>query len=49
MTEQWRSVTRLERADFYADWLAASQQNELATKTSPTTGRPATPSTSRRR
>ncbi len=35
MTEQWRSVTRLERADFYADWLAASQQNELATNGSP--------------
>jgi mannose-6-phosphate isomerase-like protein (cupin superfamily) len=39
MTEQWRSVTRLERADFYADWLAASQQNELATNSSPVVAR----------
>jgi mannose-6-phosphate isomerase-like protein (cupin superfamily) len=39
MTEQWRSVTRLERADFYADWLAASQQNELATSSSPVVAR----------
>src|SRR5919112_6787145 len=39
MTERWRSVTRLERADFYADWLAASEQNELATKSSPVVAR----------
>jgi len=39
MTEQWRSVTRLERADFYADWLATSQQNELAVNRSPVVAR----------
>jgi uncharacterized cupin superfamily protein len=39
MTDQWRSVTRFERADFYADWLAASQQNELATSNSPVVAR----------
>ena len=39
MTEQWRSVTRLERADFYADWLAESEANELATSHSPVVAR----------
>ncbi len=29
MTDTWRAVTRLERADFYADWLEQSQRNEL--------------------
>jgi mannose-6-phosphate isomerase-like protein (cupin superfamily) len=39
MTEQWRSVTRLERADFYADWIATSQQNEVAVNQSPVVAR----------
>jgi uncharacterized cupin superfamily protein len=39
MTEQWRTVTRLERADFYAEWLATSQQNELAVTHSPVVAR----------
>src|SRR5215218_9038925 len=29
MTDTYRAVTRLERADFYADWLEKSQRNEL--------------------
>ncbi|HUT76892.1 MAG TPA: cupin domain-containing protein [Polyangia bacterium] len=29
MTEAWRAITRLEPADFYADWLARSELNEL--------------------
>jgi mannose-6-phosphate isomerase-like protein (cupin superfamily) len=28
MTDQWRAVTRFERADFYSDWLRHSQENE---------------------
>ncbi|MDO8484408.1 MAG: cupin domain-containing protein [Candidatus Limnocylindrales bacterium] len=39
MSELWRSVTRLERADFYAEWLATSQQNELAVNRSPVVAR----------
>ncbi|MFP5342202.1 MAG: cupin domain-containing protein [Candidatus Limnocylindria bacterium] len=35
MTEVWRSVSRLERADFYADWLAASQRNATIVERSP--------------
>jgi uncharacterized cupin superfamily protein len=35
MTETWRPVTRLERADFYAEWLAASERNELDVNRSP--------------
>ena len=40
MTEQWRTVTRLERADFYAEWLALSEGNELG---QPLAGRRARP------
>jgi mannose-6-phosphate isomerase-like protein (cupin superfamily) len=29
MTQQWRKIARLERADFYEDWLKASQQNQI--------------------
>lgn len=39
MTEQWRSVTRLERADFYDAWLGVSQQNELAVQAAPVVAR----------
>jgi len=39
MTAQWRSVTRLEPADFYAEWLAASRANELAVSHSPVVAR----------
>jgi quercetin dioxygenase-like cupin family protein len=39
MTEVWRSVTRLERADFYADWLAASERNASAVERSPIVAR----------
>jgi quercetin dioxygenase-like cupin family protein len=35
MTETWRSVSRLERADFYADWLAASERNAIEVERSP--------------
>ena len=35
MTETWRSVSRLERADFYADWLDASQRNASIVERSP--------------
>jgi quercetin dioxygenase-like cupin family protein len=39
MTETWRSVNRLERADFYADWLAASERNAVAVERSPIVAR----------
>ena len=39
MTEKWRTVSRLERADFYADWLAASERNELDVNRSPVVAR----------
>lgn len=39
MTENWRPVTRLERSDFYADWLAASQRNALDVERSPIVAR----------
>lgn len=39
MTETWRSVTRLERADFYADWLAASERNASYVERSPIVAR----------
>ena len=39
MTEVWRSVTRLERADFYADWLAASERNASVVERSPIVAR----------
>ncbi|MEA2519318.1 MAG: hypothetical protein QOF49_1398 [Chloroflexota bacterium] len=35
MTETWRSVSRLERADFYSDWLAASERNAAIVERSP--------------
>jgi quercetin dioxygenase-like cupin family protein len=39
MTETWRSVSRLERADFSADWLAASERNAIAVERSPIVAR----------
>ncbi len=39
MTEVWRSVERLERADFYADWLAASERNASIVERSPIVAR----------
>lgn len=39
MTERWRSVNRLERADFYADWLAASERNASVVERSPMVAR----------
>jgi len=39
MTEKWRAVSRLERADFYSGWLAASELNELAVNRSPVVAR----------
>lgn len=39
MTETWRAVSRLERADFYADWLAASERNELDVHRTPVVAR----------
>jgi quercetin dioxygenase-like cupin family protein len=35
MTETWRTVTRLERADFYTDWLEASERNASIVERSP--------------
>src|SRR6476646_7781297 len=35
MTDTWRTVNRLERADFYADWLAAGERNASAVERSP--------------
>ena len=39
MTDRWRTVSRLEPADFYAEWLAASERNELAVNRSPVVAR----------
>ncbi len=39
MTETWRSVSRLERADFYADWLDAGQRNASIVERSPIVAR----------
>lgn len=39
MTEKWRSVSRLEPADFYADWLATSERNQLELQRSPVVAR----------
>ena len=39
MTETWRSVSRLERADFYSDWLAASERNAAVVERSPIVAR----------
>jgi quercetin dioxygenase-like cupin family protein len=35
MTDRWRTVQRLERADFYADWLGASERNASIVERSP--------------
>ncbi len=39
MTDRWRTVTRLERADFYADWLEASERNASIVERSPIVAR----------
>jgi uncharacterized cupin superfamily protein len=39
MTERWRPVTRLERVDFYGDWLAASERNAVVVERSPIVAR----------
>jgi uncharacterized cupin superfamily protein len=39
MTEQWRAVTRMERVDFYAEWLAHSERNEQEVTHSPVVAR----------
>ena len=39
MNDKWRSVTRLERADFYTEWLDRSEQNEMALAASPVVAR----------
>ena len=39
MTDVWRSVTRLERADFYAEWQAASERNASVVERSPIVAR----------
>ena len=39
MTDVWRSVSRLERADFYAEWLAASERNASVVERSPIVAR----------
>jgi quercetin dioxygenase-like cupin family protein len=39
MTEIWRPVTRLERSDFYAAWLEASERNAIDVERSPVVAR----------
>lgn len=39
MTNGWRPITRLERNDFYADWLARSEHNELSVNAAPVVAR----------
>jgi quercetin dioxygenase-like cupin family protein len=39
MSDNWQPVTRLERADFYGDWLAASERNALDVERSPIVAR----------
>lgn len=39
VTGKWRVTSRLERHDFYADWLAASEHNELSVNRSPVVAR----------
>ena len=39
MTDRWRTVTRVERADFYADWLAAGERNTSVVERSPIVAR----------
>jgi uncharacterized cupin superfamily protein len=38
-TGNWRVASRLERFDFYGDWLAASEHNELSVNRSPVVAR----------
>ncbi|MEO6350898.1 MAG: cupin domain-containing protein [Candidatus Limnocylindrales bacterium] len=35
MSDQWRAVTRLEPADFYAEWLAQSDRNQIEINSTP--------------
>lgn len=39
VTGNWRMTSRLERHDFHADWLAASEHNELSVHRSPVAAR----------
>ncbi|MGP1675099.1 MAG: cupin domain-containing protein, partial [Candidatus Limnocylindrales bacterium] len=39
MTNGWRPITRLERNDFYEDWLAKSEHNELSVNATPVVSR----------
>lgn len=39
MTEKWRLVSRLEPADFYADWLETTERNDLGLARSPVVAR----------
>ena len=39
MTEKWRAVTRIEPADFYSEWLAASEQDAADLAHSPVVAR----------
>jgi uncharacterized cupin superfamily protein len=39
LSVRWRTVTRLEPTDFFTDWIAASERNELETSQSPVVAR----------
>jgi mannose-6-phosphate isomerase-like protein (cupin superfamily) len=39
MTQQWRPVTRLERVDFFRQWLEASERNGVAVGNAPVVAR----------
>ena len=39
MSDGWHSITRLERTDFYSDWLARSEHNELSVNATPVVAR----------
>jgi uncharacterized cupin superfamily protein len=39
MTQQWRSVTRLERVDFFSQWLEASERNSVSVSNAPVVAR----------
>lgn len=39
MTDTWRAITRYERVDFYSQWRAASDRNEMATSNTPVVAR----------
>jgi uncharacterized cupin superfamily protein len=39
LNEKWHVASRLERFDFYGDWLAASEHNELSVNRSPVVAR----------